>query len=82
MIRNYFVIQTVILSGFPDKANTIGNAWSRPLMKMRCVMQLSKSNKKGELAPSFTLKDENGREVRLEDFAGSWLLMVFHRHLA
>jgi hypothetical protein len=51
-------------------------------LRMRFGMQLSKSNKKGEVAPSFTLKGENGREVRLEDFAGNWLLMVFHRHLA
>ncbi len=45
-------------------------------------MHLNKSNRKGELAPAFTLKDENGREIRLKDFAGNWLLLVFHRHLA
>jgi peroxiredoxin len=51
-------------------------------MEKRFGMQLSKSNREGEVAPSFTLKDENGRGVRLEDFTGNWLLLVFHRHLA
>ncbi|MGB3210703.1 MAG: redoxin domain-containing protein [Desulforhopalus sp.] len=36
----------------------------------------------GEKALAFSLKDENGGTVRLEDFKGNWLLMVFHRHLA
>jgi peroxiredoxin len=49
-------------------------------MKMRFGMQFS--NRKGEQAPSFSLKGEDGREIRLADFAGNWLLMVFHRHLA
>lgn len=39
-------------------------------------------SRKGEKALAFTLKDELGREIRLDDFQGSWLLMVFHRHLA
>ena len=29
----------------------------------------------------FTPRDHNGNEVRLEDRAGRWLLLVFHRHL-
>ena len=36
----------------------------------------------GERALAFTLKGEDGREIRLEDYTGNWLLMVFHRHLA
>jgi peroxiredoxin len=43
---------------------------------------MSLGNRTGERALAFTLSDENGRGVRLEDFKGSWLLMVFHRHLA
>jgi peroxiredoxin len=47
---------------------------------MRFGMPLG--NRTGEKALAFTLSDENGGEIRLEDFKGSWLLMVFHRHLA
>jgi peroxiredoxin len=43
---------------------------------------MSLGNRTGEKAFAFTLKDEDGRETRLDDFKGSWLLMVFHRHLA
>jgi peroxiredoxin len=30
----------------------------------------------------FELRDHSGRLHTLEDFAGLWLLLVFHRHLA
>jgi len=43
---------------------------------------MSLGNKTGEKAPAFTLKDENGGEFRLDEFQGSWVLLVFHRHLA
>lgn len=43
---------------------------------------MSISNRTGEKALVFTLNDEDGREAGLDDFKGSWLLMVFHRHLA
>jgi peroxiredoxin len=29
----------------------------------------------------FQLQDANGGFYKLDDFAGRWLLMVFHRHL-
>lgn len=32
-------------------------------------------------APDFALRDAEGRCHRLDDYAGSWLLLVFHRHL-
>ena len=32
-------------------------------------------------APPFELQDSNGRIHRPETYRGSWLLMVFHRHL-
>ena len=35
-----------------------------------------------ETAVEFELLDSTGRRHRLEDYAGSWLLLVFHRHLA
>ena len=38
-------------------------------------------NLTGRPAASFSLHDSNGAIHRLEDFRGSWLLMVFHRHL-
>ena len=36
----------------------------------------------GQETPPLAFKDQNGREVRLEQFKGDWLLLVFHRHLA
>ncbi len=39
------------------------------------------SNWTGKPAIPFTLQDSSGKTHRLEDFQGSWLLMVFHRHL-
>jgi peroxiredoxin len=35
----------------------------------------------GRPAASFTLPDAAGRDHRLEDYKGHWLLLVFHRHL-
>jgi peroxiredoxin Q/BCP len=29
-------------------------------------------------APKFTLKDENGQEVSLDDFAGKWVVLYFY----
>jgi peroxiredoxin len=39
------------------------------------------SNLTGKPALPFALQDSSGVTRRLEDFKGSWLLMVFHRHL-
>jgi hypothetical protein len=35
----------------------------------------------GKPAVPFRLRDSEGRIHRLEEYRGSWLLMVFHRHL-
>jgi hypothetical protein len=35
----------------------------------------------GPPAVDFELPDANGQTHRLADYAGRWLLMVFHRHL-
>lgn len=35
----------------------------------------------GRTAPDFDLPDARGGNVRLSDFSGHWLLLVFHRHL-
>jgi peroxiredoxin len=35
----------------------------------------------GQPAVPFTLLDAEGKPYRLDDYRGSWLLMVFHRHL-
>ncbi len=35
----------------------------------------------GKPAIPFRLKDSGGRIHLLEEYRGSWLLMVFHRHL-
>jgi hypothetical protein len=35
----------------------------------------------GNLAPRFALKDTAGTVHTLEEYAGKWLLLVFHRHL-
>ena len=34
--------------------------------------------KKGEKAPNFKLKDQNGKEVRLSDYKGKKVLLSFH----
>jgi peroxiredoxin len=36
----------------------------------------------GEKAVDFALPDTSGKLRQLSDYAGRWLLMVFHRHLA
>jgi peroxiredoxin len=38
-------------------------------------------NLTGKPALPFSLHDSNGAVHQLADFKGSWLLMVFHRHL-
>ncbi|MCY4659884.1 MAG: redoxin domain-containing protein [Acidobacteria bacterium] len=35
----------------------------------------------GRPAADFRLLDTEGREQRLADYRGAWLLLVFHRHL-
>jgi hypothetical protein len=35
----------------------------------------------GQPAIPFSLADSSGRSHSLEEYRGSWLLMVFHRHL-
>ncbi|HJN44989.1 MAG: redoxin domain-containing protein [Vicinamibacterales bacterium] len=35
----------------------------------------------GRPAVPFALCDARGREHRLEDYSGRWLLLMFHRHL-
>ena len=35
----------------------------------------------GEPAADFRLPDADGREHRLADYRGAWLLLVLHRHL-
>ena len=38
-------------------------------------------SKVGQPAVPFELADTTGTVHRLEEYRGSWLLMVFHRHL-
>jgi len=38
-------------------------------------------NLEGKPAIFFSLYDVNGHTIRLDTYRGSWLLMVFHRHL-
>lgn len=40
-----------------------------------------KMNLVNQPAIPFQLQDASGQGHRLEDYKGSWLLMVFHRHL-
>jgi peroxiredoxin len=35
----------------------------------------------GQPAFPFELSDSEGKTHRIDDYRGSWLLMVFHRHL-
>lgn len=43
---------------------------------------MAQPDKVGYPAAPFELMDVNGLQHRLDEFVGSWLLMVFHRHLA
>ena len=45
-------------------------------------MTLHTDNDIGNPAVAFELDDTGGRTHRMEDYAGRWLLIVFHRHLA
>jgi peroxiredoxin len=38
-------------------------------------------NLTGKKAVPFQLRDINDKTRTLEDYAGDWLLLVFHRHL-
>jgi hypothetical protein len=38
-------------------------------------------NLTGQSAIPFSLADNSGQRHSLEEYRGSWLLMVFHRHL-
>jgi peroxiredoxin len=38
-------------------------------------------NLSGQPAIPFALPDSSGQAHSLEEYRGSWLLMVFHRHL-
>jgi len=38
-------------------------------------------NRAGQPALPFELRDSEGRLFTLNDFAGRWLLLIFHRHL-
>lgn len=50
--------------------------------KGKVKMQSISVNKVGEEVPPLTLTDRHGGVVRLDAFRGSWLLLVFRRHLA
>ena len=39
------------------------------------------SSQVGKRAIAFELKDADGSVHQLPDYAGHWLLLVFHRHL-
>ena len=45
------------------------------------VIHNGMKNMTGQQALPFSLPDNNGRIHTLEEYRGSWLLMVFHRHL-
>jgi len=45
------------------------------------AIHTSMRNLSGQPAIPFSLADSSGRSHSLEEYRGSWLLMVFHRHL-
>lgn len=51
-------------------------AGRNPIPQERIVRNLT-----GRPAPPFALRDSDGRIHRLDAYRGSWLLLVFHRHL-
>ena len=42
---------------------------------------LIRENFEGKQAVGFNFLDINGHIIRLGNYQGNWLLMVFHRHL-
>lgn len=44
-------------------------------------MDRTRRNLEGSPAAAFSLQDVSGSTHTHEDHAGSWLLLVFHRHL-
>lgn len=42
----------------------------------------AQSDHSGKPAVPFELPDTTRRRLQLADYAGKWLLLVFHRHLA
>jgi peroxiredoxin len=40
-----------------------------------------RKNLAGKTAIPFSLRDAKGRMHSLDEYRGSWLLLVFHRHL-
>jgi len=42
---------------------------------------MEKQNRVGQKAGHLVLKDELGGQVHLADLHGTWLWMIFHRHL-
>jgi hypothetical protein len=55
--------------------------YNRDPLQVRDVGMGTKSMQ-GQTAVPFELPDHRGRLHRYEDYAGHWLLLVFHRHLA
>ncbi len=46
------------------------------------TMAMHSGKRLNRAAVPFELADTNGETRRLAEFAGRWLLVVFHRHLA
>lgn len=57
------------------------HAWSRRKWEERSSKEFSVIDLTGMPAAPFEHRDSEGRSHRLETYRGSWLLLVFHRHL-
>jgi mercuric ion transport protein len=51
------------------------------LVRKKPTQRNQRNNLKGQPAVPFKLLDSRGKTRHLDNYKGSWLLMVFHRHL-
>ena len=51
------------------------------LLEEKGIKKADMKDFKGKRAIPFNLSDSNGHAILLDNYKGSWLLMVFHRHL-
>ena len=56
-----------------------GGPWS--VTKTKCAGSRRMTSNVGKKAVGFELQDGSGAVHPLQDYAGHWVLLVFHRHL-
>ena len=65
----------------PRSLSVYGDSNLRDTQKRRKLKEARMLNQVGKPAAPFELLDAEGTLHSLGDYAGKWLLLVFHRHL-